>query len=112
MDIGIAIKDFWNYSLNEINDLIGSYNRKEEKKNKEQAIFYGILANQIGEQIAILFDDKHDIEPKQLWDYYPTIFGNEKLQFEEQERQKQLELHKIKMKDYMYRHNRKNGGVK
>lgn len=101
---------FWDSSFGELQDLINSYNRRRLNEEKEKAIFYGVLAKQIGEQIAMLFDDK--MQPKQIWDYYPNLFGNEKERIEEERSRAQLELHKARMKDYMYRHNTKNGGDK
>ncbi len=110
LDIGITPSLFWDYSVGELQDLINSYNRRRLNENKEKAIFFGVLSKQIGEQVAMLFGDK--VEPKQIWEYYPNLFGEEKVLIEEEQRKIQLELHKARMKDYMYRHNVKIGGDK
>lgn len=81
------------------------------KKNKEKAIFDTILSKQIGEQIAMLFDEKKEMQPKQLWQWYPDMFEKEKEEYETEKKNNDLELYKAKMKDFMYRHNaiRKGG---
>lgn len=110
LDIGITPCAFWDYSIGELQDLISSHNRTKTLKDKEKAIYYWVLSKQIGEEIAILFDNKNEITHKNIWEYYPALFENEKSQFEEDEKKAQLELHIARMKDYMYRHNSRLGG--
>lgn len=110
LDIGITPSMFWDHSIGELEDLISSYNRTKTLRDKEKATYYWVLSKQIGEQISILFDNKNEITPKKIWEYYPTLFENEKSQFEKDEKKAQLELHIARMKDYMYRHNSRLGG--
>ncbi len=102
---------FWNSTIKELQDSIESYNRVTYRKTKEKAIFNTILAKQIGEQIAMLFDEKKEIQPMQLWQLYPNLFDEEKEQYEVEKKNNDLELYKARMKDFMYRHNtyRKGG---
>lgn len=111
LDIGIAPSLFWISSIKELQDYIESYNRVKINKNKEKAIFNSILAKQIGEQVAMLFDEKMEIQPMQLWQLYPNLFDEDKEKYEAEKRNSDLELYKAKMKDFMYRHNSyKKGG--
>lgn len=112
LDIDISPSIFWESSIGELEDLINSYNRKKLNTNREKAVFYGILTSQIGEQVAMILDSKNGMTPKKIWEYYPALFEDEKLQFEEEQRQIQLELNIARMKDYMYRHNARLGGGK
>ena len=102
---------FWSSTIIELQDRIESYNRVKVKKNKEKAIFNTIFAKQIGEQVAMLFDEKKEIQPMQLWQLYPNLFDEEKEQYEVEKKNNDLELYKARMKDFMYRHNtyRKGG---
>lgn len=102
---------FWNSTVKELQDRIESYNRVTFRKTKEKAIFNTILAKQIGEKVAMLFDEKKEIQPMQLWQLYPNLFETEKEEYEEEKRKSDLELYKARMTDFMYRHNsvRKGG---
>lgn len=102
---------FWSSTIIELQNRIESYNRVTVRKNKEKAIFNTILAKQIGEQVAMLFDDKKEIQPMQLWQWYPNLFEAEKEDYEVEKRNNDMGLYKARMKDFMYRHNvnRKGG---
>ena len=48
-------------------------------KQKQRAIDNSILADQIIRGIGLLFSQKEDdVEIKQIWDYYPDLFKEEK----------------------------------
>lgn len=108
LDIGIKPYEFDNYSIQEVYDLISSHNRQVEVKAQEekerielQASMNNILALQIGERVAQLFDK--DFKPTPITEIYPELFKEEL----EARRENEMELYKIKMKDYAYRHNKK-----
>lgn len=105
LDIGISPAEFWGYSAGEIVHLLESHKRQERIRQKEKATFQMILARQIGEQVAKLFDDKNEVNITPLWEYFPDLFREEKLQSEEQEKQHQLEIFKAKMEAFALRHN-------
>ena len=108
LDIGIKPYEFDNYSIREVFDIISSFNRQTERKAQEekeriklQASMNNVLALQIGERVAQLFDK--DFQPTSITEIYPELFKEEiKVKHEND-----IELYKAKMKDYAYRHNKK-----
>lgn len=66
-------------------------------KQKQRAIDNSILADQIIRGIGLLFSQKEDnVEIKQIWDYYPDLFKEEKKKAEEQKEINELEEFKEK----------------
>lgn len=101
---------FWGLGLDEIYDLIDSFNRREQLKQKQRAIDNTILANQIINGIAILLsDEKDNIEQKNIWDYYPELFEKEKMKFEEERELEEFEKFKEKRREFAQRYNLKIG---
>ena len=77
-------------------------------KQKQRAIDNSILADQIIRGIGLLFSQKEDnVEIKQIWDYYPDLFKEEKA--EEQKEINELEEFKEKRKRFAYNHNKQIG---
>lgn len=110
LDCGYSPSLFWSSSLDEIIDLIESYNRREEQRVKEeetkiktQINLNWNLAQQIGDWFQIAMGNKTSITP--LYDYFPEFFKNEKEEADRQKQMSQLELHKARMADYAYQHN-------
>lgn len=97
-------------SLGDIYDLIDSFNRKEILRQKQRAIDNSILADQIIRGIAALFSEKEDeIEIKQVWDYYPGLFKEEKKAAIEQKEANELAEFKQKRRRFAYNHNKQIG---
>lgn len=79
-------------------------------KQKQRAIDNSILADQIIRGIGLLFSQKEDnVEIKQIWDYYPDLFEEEKKKAEEQKEINELEEFKEKRKRFAYNHNKQIG---
>ena len=79
-------------------------------KQKQRAIDNSILADQIIRGIGLLFSQKEDnVEIKQIWDYYPDLFEEEKKKAEEQKEINELEEFKEKRKRFTYNHNKQIG---
>ena len=79
-------------------------------KQKQRAIDNSILADQIIRGIGLLFSQKEDnVEIKQIWDYYPDLFKEEKKKEEEQKEINELEEFKEKRKRFAYNHNKQIG---
>lgn len=88
-----------------------SYQRKEKLKQKQRATDNAILAQQIIQGIGALFSEKDsEIEIKQLWDYYPEIFEDEKKLYEKQKEIDDFEKFKEKRRKFAQRHNGKIRG--
>lgn len=99
---------FWDSSLQEIYDLMESYERRQEIKSKEyetslkaRISLNAVLARQIGEYVAALFNDKAQITPLEV--LFPDLFKVEVITNKEND----MALYKAKMEDFAFRHNSK-----
>jgi len=112
LDAGYGPDLFWSLSIGEIIELIESYGRKVamEQKKRSAAVKDAIMVlwNQNVQLLNLFsYSNKPDeVELKQPHEYYPELFGEEVEEMaNEARRQKELELHKVRMKDYMLRVN-------
>ncbi len=79
-------------------------------KQKQRAIDNSILADQIIRGIGVLFSQKEDkVEIKQIWDYYPNLFKEEKRTALEQKEVNELEEFKDRRKKFAHNHNKQIG---
>lgn len=97
---------FWDSSLQEIYDLMESYGRRQDIKIKEyeadlkaKISLNAVLARQIGEYIASLFNS--DSKISSLGEFFPELFKDE------QTANNDMALYKARMEEYVYRHNQK-----
>ncbi|MEN8079101.1 hypothetical protein ABFP60_19250 [Clostridioides difficile] len=109
LDCGITPSLFHESTIDELIDLIKSYGRKEEARQKENIVLNCMLARQIGENVAILFDK--DAKVTELWDLYPDLFQKEKEINEKREREAEMEAYKAKFTAFAYSVNSKKGGT-
>ena len=108
---------FWELSISEINDILESYVRKEERKIKQREAMLKdeimLLFNQalqIGNIISRMLDRNMVI--KTPTEYYPGLFkttdfteqGTEG-DGDENKLSPEMELHKARMDDFIFRHN-------
>lgn len=106
LDCEISPEIFWNSSLEELRDRIESFRRVRVRKAREKISLCYELAGLIGTYVGKLFDDKNAITIPHPWDAYPELFSTEKKQFEETQREKQLEAVREMRHVYAERHNR------
>lgn len=109
LDCGITPSLFHESTIDELIDLIKSYGRKEEARQKENIVLNYMLARQIGENVAILFDK--DAKVTQLWDLYPDLFKKEKEINDKRAREAEMEAYKAKFTAFAYSVNSKKGGT-
>ena len=95
-------------SVAEIRDKIESYARVKERNFKEKVILNNVLADQISSRVARLLDNK--VEIKQIWDFFPNLFEEEKKQFEQEKEQDEFERYKLRKKQFANKVNKKFGG--
>lgn len=107
IDAGISIEAFWNYSLNEIIDILESISREEKRRRKEKIIDAFIIAEVTAMNLAALFSSDEKIKFPKPWDYYDKIFDEEKEVFKQQELERQLEEYKEKRRAYVAEVNRR-----
>lgn len=98
---------FWESSLLEIYDLIGSYNRRKkneikelEEKIKIEISLNAVLARQIGEYVASLFNEEAQLTP--LNKLFPNLFEPD-----EEEVNNDMALYKARMEEFAFRHNQR-----
>lgn len=108
LDCGITPSLFHESTIDELIDLIKSYGRREEARQKESIILNYMLARQIGENVAILFDK--DAKVTQLWELYPDLFKKEKEINDRKAREAEIEAYKAKFTAFAYSVNSKIGG--
>lgn len=72
---GISPFDFWNMSIDEISDVIDAYNQNKIEDIKLQIIMKSVQARQIAEYLV---PSETKTEITQLWEYYPSLFEDEK----------------------------------
>ena len=112
LDCEISPSNFWNLSLLEITDLIESYERRRLIRTKQDLLNKHFLARDIGQFVALTVHGSDEIEIRELWDFFPELFGDMKEDAEKQKAEQQLALYKAQMLDYTCRHNNRNGGGK
>ena len=98
---------FWESSLLEIYDLMDSYNRRKkneikelEEKIKIEISVNTVLARQIGEYVASLFNKDAKITP--LNEFFPSLFKED-----EEEKKDDMALYKARMEEFAFRHNQR-----
>lgn len=98
--------------IDEILDKIESYERKEKRNMKKQAVLDSVLADQIVNKISKMFDKDNDVENKHLWDYFPSMFESEKKLFEIEKEQEEFEMFKERRRSFAFQHNQRMKGGK
>ncbi|MCD8286499.1 MAG: hypothetical protein LUD50_04675 [Clostridia bacterium] len=119
LDAGYSPQLFWQLSIGEVNDLLESYIRqqdgkqkKREAENKDQIMMLYTQALQIANMLGAMMDSKH-VQMQPLRYYYPYLFGEEEEAIEDTGEQTdkpklspEMRLHKARMDDFAFRHNR------
>lgn len=105
LDMGYTPSLFWDSSLLEIHDLMESYNRRKinetkelEEKLKIKISLNAVLARQIGEYVASMFNKEAQLTS--LDKLFPTLFKPD-----EEEVNNDMALYKAKMEEFAFRHN-------
>lgn len=103
---------FWDLSIQEVYDLVESYQRRQKLKSEEyeaklkaEISLNATLAKQIGEYVSCLFSKDAQITP--LEKLFPTLFSFEEA--EEEQIKNDMVLYKAKMEDYAFRYNSRLG---
>lgn len=97
-------------SIDEIQDKIQSFNRVKKMKLKEKVANNYSLSLMIRQAIGSILDK--DTEMQSLYTFYPELFKEEKEFQDKEDVEKQLLIHKERMRDFAMRFNekRKNRG--
>lgn len=107
LDMGYKPSLFWSLSLQEINDLMESYARREERRRKEkeadvrdQAMLLYNHAMQCADAMAAIMPGNQEHKRLSLGEYYPELFPGLKETEEKARIDKELAIHKARMKAY------------
>lgn len=111
----MEVISFWSYSLDELDDILESFERTERRKFKAKLSMNYALAQHIQDHVAALLVENH--KPKSIYEIYPDFFtleDKEDAAAATNERMKQLELekHKEAMRAFAARFNANMKNVK
>lgn len=95
-------------SIQDIVDRMESYQRVKETEMRLEISLKHFLTRDIAQYISLVFNGEDSVELKELWDFFPDLFKEEK----ETYIKNQLQVYKAQMMDYSYRHNHARGGGK
>lgn len=107
LDAGMSIETFWDSSIDEIVDMINSHIREENRRKKQKVIDDFIIAEVTALNLAALFSKKEDRKIPKPWDYYKTMFAEEKEAYEAKEEERALEEYKEKRRAYVAEYNKR-----
>ena len=103
MDAGISPEAFWEYTPQEIVDILESRNRSRRNELKRTLANSYTLSRMIADQV---WSDK-DHKPPKLWDYNPELFEEERKRYEEEQREAELAQYIDQRKAYAAEFNRR-----
>lgn len=75
--------EFWDYTVQEVNDLIEAY----YDRNKREMQFNAMCSYNIAMQVVVGVNNmfsKHPEQPPQIWDVYPSLFDEPVEQIKQQ----------------------------
>lgn len=92
--------------------MIQSFERILIRNQKQKAIDNQVLADQLirGIDLIINGSDKKEAQIKQVWDYYPDLFEDEKEFYYEQKHEDEFESFKNRRKRFANQYNKKYEG--
>ncbi|HEM4089471.1 hypothetical protein QE612_11240 [Streptococcus suis] len=101
LDVGIDPFSFWEYTLLELKELVESYNRQQFQKQKEIASHHFIQSQMIARFVSLMFQEKG--EAPDIWEFYPTLFEEDRAQIEQARIERDLKIHQEQMRAYAER---------
>lgn len=93
--------------------MINSYERVKRNEIKQQLVFNQVLSFQIKQEMVELLADSSQLEDdykKQLWDFFPDLFAEDKKEYEKKKEEQDFEEFKKKRREYAQRINQQIGG--
>ncbi len=97
-------------SLQEVYDILNGIKEKQKERLKAEALLKYTQALQIAECIAKTKDIKKEMVLKNIWDYYPSLFDEEKQRYQKEHEEESFLSYKQKRLDYARMHNTRFGG--
>lgn len=109
MDFGITPERFWEYSLQEVIDLLQSAKRTKAQAFKEKIFSESRIARMVAEDMYYMLNGKGKIVWP--WDIYPDLFKEEQEVYEKQMEERKFEEFKQQRKMYVERMNARTKGA-
>lgn len=109
LENGIGVDDFWDMTIPEVVDTIKARMKQRENAQKDRLRLVHFLAK----DVAQVFGSDKDNPPKELWDFFPELFAEDKEEAEKANAEAEFALYKARMIDFALRHNnvRKEAGA-
>lgn len=98
LDCGISQERFWNMAVSDIIDCMDSFYRCRQRNEKEKLSMLFLLAESAAEHIGEYINS--DNKARKPWDFFPALFQEEKKEFEQVEKNRQLEIAKGNRRAY------------
>lgn len=110
LEEGFAPSFFWELSLQEAYDVLTSHAAKQREMMKTSVLMRYTQSFQIAECIAKTKDIKNEMILKSIWDYYPSLFEEEKNLYLKEQEEQEFQNYKQKRMEYARIHNARFGG--
>lgn len=110
LEEGFAPSFFWELSLQEAYEVLASHAKKQRETMKAEALMKYIQSLQIAECIAKTKDIKNEMALKNIWDYYPSLFEEEKSLYQKEQEEQEFQDYKQKRMEFARIHNARFGG--
>lgn len=94
-------------SLAEICDEMESFYRRQEKQLKEKLSIAFILAQSTAERVGVYLNK--DNKAREPWDFYPSLFADEKAAYEKAAEEAEMEERREKIRAYAAEWKRQHG---
>lgn len=104
MDYDISPIDFWDYTIQEANDIIEARSKKQKHELQFRAMCGYNESIMVIQGMNNLFN-KHPKEPQKIWELYPTLF-EEPIELI---KQRNAEIMKARLLEYAEAWNKKIG---
>ncbi|HEM2564868.1 TPA: hypothetical protein U0429_001986 [Streptococcus suis] len=91
----------------ELKELVESYNRQQFQRQKEIASHNFVQSQMIARFVSMMFQEKG--EAPDIWDFYPTLFEEDRRQIEQARIERDLIIHRERMRAFA---ERMRGGFK
>ncbi len=110
LEEGFAPSFFWELSLQEAYDVLTAHAKKQREAMKAEVLMKYTQSIQIAECVAKTKDIKNEITLKNIWDYYPSLFEDEKQLYQKRQEEQEFQNYKQRRMDFARMHNARFGG--
>lgn len=104
LDAGYKEQEFWAMSLDEVRNVLESFYRTSKFEIRKQFSQAKYLAELVGTYL-----NKENVS-REIWDFWPKMFAEEKKEYEEMMRREEIERAKENRRAYAQAFNKKRHG--